>query len=262
MLTAAARLDNREELARELGVPVPERGRTADGALVQAAYRRWGRSAPHRLFGDWSFAAWDPRERSWFIARDHHGSGTIYYYADRDVFTFACASQAILALGFARPVLDELYLAQLLMSWPVYQGERTIGTVLRRLPPAHAMTVTADRIEVSRYWDLDDVAELRLRRREDYVEPFREHFDAAVRTRLRCSGRIGFSLSGGLDSGSVAVTAAALLSRTLSAPSRSHRSRSPIPDHISRAGSAMSASSRQRPPRRQISSTCSSTRAT
>jgi asparagine synthase (glutamine-hydrolysing) len=211
VLTATARLDNREELVRELGVPARERERTADGALVQAAYRRWGRAAPARLFGDWSFAAWHPRERTWFIARDHHGSGTVYYHADRDVVAFACAPQAIHALGIARPVLDELYLGQLLMSWPAYHGERTIGTVLRGLAPAHCMTVTEDRIEVSSYWDLDHVGELRLRRPEDYVEPFREHLAAAVHARLRCSGRIGFSLSSGLDSGSVAVTAAAML---------------------------------------------------
>lgn len=43
---------------------------------------------------------------------------------------------------------------------------------------------------------------------EEYVEAFREVFDGAVRSQLRCSGTVGMMTSGGLDSASVAAVAA------------------------------------------------------
>ena len=55
VLTAEARLDNRDELCSEMGIPHPERPRLADGSLILRAYERWGESTPQHLIGDWSF---------------------------------------------------------------------------------------------------------------------------------------------------------------------------------------------------------------
>jgi asparagine synthase (glutamine-hydrolysing) len=211
--TAAGRLDNREALLAELAQrDRPAARRTwSDGDLLLAAYRRWGESAPARLLGDWSFAAWHPAQLKLFLARDHFGHSGLYYHIDRNVFAFAASQRALLALGLAPVELDELYLAQYLISWPAYHGERAAVSPIRRLPPAHVLTLTPERLDVRSYWQMEDVAELRLPRRSDYVETFRERFDEAVQVRLRSSGPIGIRLSGGLDSGSVAVTAAELL---------------------------------------------------
>ena len=46
LLTAAARLDNREELCDAFEIPRSERETTTDGALVRLACRRWGEAAP------------------------------------------------------------------------------------------------------------------------------------------------------------------------------------------------------------------------
>jgi len=41
-VTAAARLDNRDELCGQLGVPGADRPATPDGRLVFLAFQRWG----------------------------------------------------------------------------------------------------------------------------------------------------------------------------------------------------------------------------
>ena len=214
--TAAARVDNRRELISNLALD----GRSSaisDGELVLQAYRRWGEDCVARIYGDWSFAAWRPVERKLFLARDHFGNTAFYYYADPHIFAFASTRQALLALNLTPIELDELYLAQLLISWPAYHGERTIHKPIRRLPPAHCLTVTPIRLAVRQYWRLEDTPTLQLRRREDYVEAFREVFDEAVRARLRApdpdsgaakKNKIAITLSGVLDSGSVQATAA------------------------------------------------------
>jgi asparagine synthase (glutamine-hydrolysing) len=211
--TAAARLDNRDELIRELGVCVNDAARWSDSHLVFAAYRRFREAAPEHLLGDWCFAAWHPRDRRLFLARDHFGNTAIYYYADARFFAFAASQQALLALGCVAQELDELYLAQYLISWPAYHGERTSRRAIRRLPPAHTLTLTPEHCRTRLYWRMEDVSELRLPGRADYVEAFRAHFDQAVRVRLRANGEIGSQLSSGLDSGSVATTAASMLAQ-------------------------------------------------
>lgn len=217
---AAGRVDNLEELRCQLSVSGPASS-IADADLIYRAYLTWGEDCVNRIYGDWSFAAWHHSERKLFVARDHYGSTSLCYYADEHVFAFASEPRALLALNLVPPAIDELYLAQLIISWTAFHGERTIRKGIHRLPPAHTLTVTPDRLNVHQYWSLESTPVLRLRRREDYVPAFREVFDEAVRSRLRCplhdgedlgvNGSVASLLSGGLDSGSVAATAAHLL---------------------------------------------------
>lgn len=226
VFTAAGRVDNREELIRDRRLEIEDsisnlRSPTPDGDLLLHAYLRWGEDCVNRIHGDWAFAAWHPAERKLFLARDRLGNTALHYHASPRLFAFASSPQALLALNLAPVEFDELYLAQVLVVWPAYHGERTIHRPIRRLPPAHTLTVTSDRLDVRQYWRLEDTPELRLPRREDYVEAFREVFDEAVRARLRSphpkgvgaelKSAIAVSLSGGLDSGSVTATAARLL---------------------------------------------------
>jgi asparagine synthase (glutamine-hydrolysing) len=225
--TAAARVDNRAELGRLLDISLAEQAELPDTEFLFRAYLRWGQDCPGHVYGDWAFAAWHPAERQLFLARDHCGNTSLFYYADPQRFAFASDRQALLELSLAPAEIasaelipaeiDELYLAQVLVSWPAYHGERTIHTSIRRLPPAHTLTVTPERLQVAQYWWLEAVPELRLPRREDYVAAFSEIFDEAVRARLRTpvldgdASRVAVTLSGGLDSSAVTATAAGLV---------------------------------------------------
>ena len=231
VFTAAARVDNRSDLIADCGLQFADSNHQSitcnqqpvitDGELIFQAYRRWGENCVKRIYGDWAFAVWHPVERRLFLARDHFGNTALYYYADPRVFAFASERRALLALNLAPIEMDELYLAQVLISWIAYHGERTIHAPIKRLPPAHTLTATPDRLDVRQYWFLEQTPELRLKCREDYIAGFHEVFDEAVRVRLRSprmSGEgvgvksdLGVTLSGGLDSGSITATAARFL---------------------------------------------------
>ena len=183
---------------------------TPDSDLILRAYRKWGEVCPDHLIGDWSFAVWHPDERKLFIARDHHGNTSLVYWQEGARFAFASDPTALYAIGAPRR-LNELYLAQVLISWFAYHGPLTIDLDIQRLSPAHAMTVTPQSTRVWRYWRLEDTPELRLPSREAYVEGFLEIYDRAVRDRLRSHRPVGVTLSGGLDSGSVTALAARAL---------------------------------------------------
>lgn len=211
-ITAEARIDNRDELCDHFAIPPADRPVTPDSELILRAYLKWGEASPEHLLGDWSFAIWHPAERKLFLARDHHGNTSLCYWRQGEQFAFASSPQALHALGAPRR-LNELYLAQVLISWPAYHGPQTIDLDIQRLPPAHAMTVTPQGTRVWRYWRLEDTPELRLPNRDDYVQGFLEVYDEAVRCRLRSYRPVGVTLSGGLDSGSVTALAARELAR-------------------------------------------------
>jgi asparagine synthase (glutamine-hydrolysing) len=220
IIISTGRVDNISELARSLDISRSEQLAMSDQGWMQLAYDTWGESCAERIYGDWALAAWHPVERRLFLARDHFGNTALYYYIDQQIFAFASSLQALLDLNLAPIEMDELYLAQVLVSWQDYQGERTVHTPIRRLPPAHFLTITSDTFKTHRYWNPGETQPLHFKHRPDYVDAFQEVFDESVRARLRAGNDsigedspIAVTLSGGLDSSSVAVTAADFLRR-------------------------------------------------
>jgi asparagine synthase (glutamine-hydrolysing) len=210
VLVADLRLDNRRELIRQLGL-VGAAG-LADSALLMAAWQKWREQCVDHLLGAFSFAVWDLRERELFVARDHTGERPLYYFSSSNQFAFASMPKGLHTLGQVGAEIDEDYIVRYLsgINTPV---EQTIFRRIVRLPPGWALTVRPGKTKIWRYWQREALPELRLSSDLDYLELFRECFDQAVASRLRTIGGIGAHLSGGMDSSSVASTAAKLLAQ-------------------------------------------------
>ncbi len=210
VLVSSARLDNREELYRCFDISSEQQKITPDSQLILQTYKKWGEDCPHHLLGDWVFAVRDLRENKLFIARDHHGIGGVYYSRQPNFFAFSSGIKGLLALPEIPRRLNEMQLAQLLVVWPRH-GRQTMYSGIHRLPPAHCLTVTPGSFTMRRYWCLEQVPRLYLKSDQEYVEAFLEIYTEAVRCRLRSHRQVGVTLSGGLDSGSVAALAADML---------------------------------------------------
>jgi asparagine synthase (glutamine-hydrolysing) len=206
VLAAAARLDNRDELLARFDLP----GDVDDRRLVAAAWERWGERACEQLFGDWSFAMWDPRDRRLMLSRDHFGNTGLYYHRGAQSVMFGSSRKALLALPEVPRRLNELRLAQHLAFW-ITDGGATLHDGIFRLPPGHQLVATESSFRITRYWHPENLPQLRLRNDGDYVDAFVERYDAAVRARLRTRRRVATTLSSGLDSGSVTALAARAL---------------------------------------------------
>jgi asparagine synthase (glutamine-hydrolysing) len=203
------RLDNRPELFETLDI-TDERGRVPDSHLLLAAYRQWGTRCLERLIGSFAFVIWDADGGVAFCARDRFGVKPVYVYQGDEVFAVASEMKALLALPFVSPAVDEVKIGDFLEG-TFHDKERAYYPSLRRLPPAHATTVRTDGVDEWQYWDLDPTRTVTLESDAAYERRFRELFEQAVDCRLRSSGTVGTSLSGGLDSSSITVTARELL---------------------------------------------------
>lgn len=204
VLTADARIDNREELISLLDL---RRTDPTDADLLLHAYLKWGRSAPEHLVGDFAFAIWDPRDRTLFAARDHIGVRPFYYHVLGNSFYFGSEIKAIRVAAETRFDINEERVAEYIAK-QVIGADATFFARIHRLPPAHSLTFTAGgTCTVQRYWSLDPDRETVYATDGEYEEAFREIFEEAVRCRMRANGDFAVMLSGGLDSSSVACVA-------------------------------------------------------
>jgi len=199
-IVADVRLDNRKHLLEALGRP--DRA-ISDAALILTAYRHWGEECPRRLLGDFAFAIWDGERKSLFCARDHFGVKPFYYHLDAVRLVFASETKAILTPAGIDPDFDEAHISGLLAGL-ADDPYSTHHAGILRLPPAHALAVTATRSHLWAYWELEPPATLPG---TDHAQQFRELFDQAVNARLGDTDLAGAMLSGGLDSSSIAMIA-------------------------------------------------------
>ncbi len=203
-LMGEVRLDGRAELARALGAPP-----AASGAeLLLDAYLRWGVECAGRVAGDISAAIYDGRDATLFCLRDHFGVLPFFHAATAEGPVFGDTLAAVKAV--AKPDVDELFIADLLMFDGTWDAARTAFEGVRRLPAAHRLIARNGATRVERYWSFPVDEPVRFRRLADYPERFNELLSAAVRDRLT-GDRVSVLLSGGLDSGTLAMEASAQL---------------------------------------------------
>lgn len=176
--------------------------RIDNGEDILSAYERWGEDCVKHLIGDFAFAISDGKKL--FCARDHMGVKPFFYTHAGGEFKFSSTLNDLRA-GVSN-TLNEIAVGDYLLFGVNQDNSTTIFKDIQRLPPGHTLTVANNEIKVKRYWAPSQPAKVRYRDRESYVEHFSELFSRAVKDRLR-TDRVAISMSGGLDSTSLAAIA-------------------------------------------------------
>jgi len=212
IITADARIDNREYLAAMLNIAPSEQQTMTDSMLILFAYERWGQDCVKKLIGDFAFAIWDQRQQWLFFGRDIMGCKPFYYYNDDRVFVFASDIEGILACSWVPQRLNEALFALYLQDYASFaEKQHTFFADIVKLPPAHQLVITKKHHQLTRYWSVDCVQDVRLPSDEAYAEQLRELLFEAVRCRVCTPFPVGAHLSDGLDSSTVTAIAAQLL---------------------------------------------------
>jgi len=210
VLVFDGRLDNRDEL---LAACPGVTARSPDPDLVLAAYEAFGDRFPERLTGDFALGLFDPNRQQLLLARDAIGIRPLYYTRTRDTFLFASEIKALLAHPEVFPRPNDELLAHLLLDAAGQIHGMTFFQDVSSLLPAHMAVLTPQGFATRRYWDFDPSRQTRLGSFREYAEAFRDHFERAVRRRLRSAYPVAVSVSGGLDSSSIFCVAGTLSRR-------------------------------------------------
>ena len=206
LLLANARIDGRKELIEKLKSKLTLKQSSSDADLILYAYEVWSDDCVKHLIGDFAFAIWDARLQRLFCARDHFGVKPFFFAHFPNDFIFSSTLNALRQDARVSEALNEVAVGDYLLFGVNQDLSSTIFKDIQRLPPAHYLTVSHGNIKTSRYWKPEIPTEVRFRDPEAYVERFSELLSRAVVDRLP-TDRLAVSMSGGLDSTSLAAVA-------------------------------------------------------
>jgi asparagine synthase (glutamine-hydrolysing) len=215
-LTYNGELYNFKQLRSELQSHGRRFTTSSDTEVVLAAYEQWGEQCLERFRGMFAFAIWDTTKRSLFIARDRLGIKPLFYCRTRDFVAFSSELPGVLKIAGADRAIDYGAL-DLYLHFQYVPAPYTIYQAVSKLPPAHFLTVSAERRECapSEYWRVRYEPE-RGRSEPEWMEEIDSVISDAVESHLVSDVPFGAFLSGGIDSGVVS----ALMSKHLTQPVR------------------------------------------
>jgi asparagine synthase (glutamine-hydrolysing) len=200
-------LDNLDELAIELGLP--SHGITPARVFLEA-FRRWGDAASDRVRGP--FAAVVTDGRTLWCTRDIFGARALFLRRESEAVYVASEVKQVMA-GAGRPCVPDVDVVESLIYAEFDDDTPTALEGAERVPRGMVLRADARGAARRRYWDPMSILETARLSDDEVVEGFHSVMTRSARRALL--GDEVISLSGGLDSATVASYAAPLhLART------------------------------------------------
>lgn len=174
-----------------------------DTEVILAAFAAWGTNAFQRFNGMFAFALWDNLTATIYLVRDPSGIKPLYYGITKEGLVFASEIR-----GFA-PLT---YLQKKNSSWPVYllaYGHLPEPvTTLQDIRPLQKGCFLRYRV-TDQDWDIESFCHYSyietINDRSEVQTQIRDCLQKAVKRHLLSDAPIGVFLSGGLDSGIIAM---------------------------------------------------------
>lgn len=205
-IVASGRIDNIPELLDKTGKKREVSDyRESPEKVIALAYLKWGSKCSEHLLGDFAFSIWDSKNLCLFCSRDQVGMRPFYYSAVGDFFYFSSSLHLLLNCSRLVKHINIERVVDYITSVCVDNASTFYKNILR-LPPAHSITVSSKILEIKKYWQFQFGEGLSFSSDSDYSDAFKEIFTNAVQCRIS-SPKTAISLSGGLDSTSVACVA-------------------------------------------------------
>ncbi len=198
------------ELKKELAAKGYSFVSTSDTEVILAAYDCWKENCLQHFDGMFAFAIWDEKEKQLFAARDRFGEKPFYYYYDGTQLVFASEIKALLATGAVKKINEALLYNFITLGYTQNPGNASESAYkeIYTLPAASFFIYdagNAKNINPKKYWAVEKNKIDNSISETTAIEKFTSLFTESIKNRLRSDVPLGTSLSGGLDSSSIAV---------------------------------------------------------
>jgi len=179
----------------------------SDTEVILAAYDCYRERCVQYFDGMYAFAIWDNERQTLYAARDRFGEKPFFYYLDKNVFAFASEMKALWAVGVDKTAEEKMLLNYLALGYVQNASDKsqTFFKNIYSLPPSHYLIydLRRSKLDITHYWDIDKQFTQKIT--EDEAQRSLEALlTVSVKRRLRSDVPVGCSLSGGLDSSSIA----------------------------------------------------------
>lgn len=178
----------------------------SDTEVILHLYEDLGEKCLEKLEGMFSFAVWDAKEKTLFLARDRFGEKPLYYFFYGGSFVFSSEIKALLCHHAVKKELDFLSLAKFL-TYEYVPSPNTIFKNIFKLEPGNFLRFKSGELLIKKqYWDIDLYENSNISFKEA-KEKLEEKINRAVSERLISEVPLGVFLSGGIDSSTIAYFA-------------------------------------------------------
>ncbi|HMU44938.1 MAG TPA: asparagine synthase (glutamine-hydrolyzing) [Chitinophagaceae bacterium] len=202
---------NYQELKEELQKKGYTFSSQTDTEVIAAAYDCWSSECVTHFDGMFAFTIWDQKNKELFAARDRFGEKPFFYFFDGSSFLFASEMKALWEAGISRTPNRKLLFNFITIGYTdnPNKPEETFFENIFKLPPSCLLKFSAVYFThtIKQYWQLDPEIQNKKTEPDDAIQQFSSLFKESVKRRLRSDVKIGYSLSGGLDSSSVTAIA-------------------------------------------------------
>lgn len=200
-------IDNRQELLRNFSKLPPN---CSDGKLLYEAYLKWNSKVTDYVLGAYSFAVYHLEDRKLELFTDHMGNRSIFYKKTEEDFFF---STAIVPLAKGTEAKEcEKWLTGCLLNTSadmMFFEEFTPYENILQLPAACHLIYEKGKVKKQIYWSSDLIKnKLSHKAPMYYKDLFIQTVEKCTSSMMRTTGKIGCTLSGGLDSSTITAFAA------------------------------------------------------
>lgn len=183
-----------------------------DTEVIMAAYDFWGIECLNKFNGMWAFVIYDSKMDKIFLSRDRFGIKPMYYYLDNNFFLFSSEIKGILNNPYyvAKPNYE--YLNDFIKTYPKNYIKETAFKSIYKFPKANYVEIKINELnkfdsQIKQYYKLTFNSTNSSFTSEE-IDYFKDEYiillTSAIKLRLRSDVPVGTSLSGGLDSSSIA----------------------------------------------------------
>jgi asparagine synthase (glutamine-hydrolysing) len=206
---------------RDLRAELEERGvrfrGSSDTEVVLQAYELWGIEGLARLEGLFALALWDAMRQRLVLMRDRLGIKPLYYSWQDGRLAFGSEIKAVLKGIDPSREVDEQALAEYLWFGNAFEDRTMYGSV-RALGAGHRLIVEGGVCRIEPWWRIEEwlARPSPATDSREAAVAVRGALDGAVARQLVSDVPVGIFLSGGVDSSSIAASAALASARRLS----------------------------------------------
>ena len=184
----------------------------SDTEVILESYKMWDKECLSFFEGMFAFAIWDKKLKKLFLARDRLGEKPLFYYPYNgnnfnEGVIFSSELRALLKHPNVKFNISYQGIWEYL-SLNYILGNSCIIKGVKKLEPAHYITIEKNKFSIKRYWHLKNyfLNKKKYSSKNDALNEFKNLLDNTVKKQQISDVKLGAFLSGGIDSSTIVAS--------------------------------------------------------